>query len=119
MTVSMSALSKFSTMNRPLGDVGGVGIVVGGAGRGGGATGGAAGGPGSGARGPTDTGGTGGGVVSVWTVTVVGDGTGPSGGVAIFGVGLRVAHPPRRESARAPATTRLTLLLRGITHAGW
>src|SRR3989442_11101671 len=112
----MSALSKFSTMKRPLGDVvGAEGTRSCIAGRGG-VAGAASGRPGSAARGPTERGGSG--VVgSVWTVTV-GGGRGPMGGVAIFGVGVRVAHPATSERRTALAMKPLTLLLRRIAHAG-
>src|SRR5206468_5964653 len=73
--------------------------------------------PGGSARGPMDTGG--GALGSVWTVTVVGGGTGPTGGVAIFGVGVFVAQPATSESRTALATKPLTLLWRRIAHAGW
>src|SRR6267143_717292 len=76
----MSALSKFSTMKRPLGGV-------------------------------TGAAGTGGGAVV--------DGTGPMGGVEIFGAGVRVAHPATSERTTALATKPVTLLLRRIAHAGW
>ncbi|HZF05138.1 MAG TPA: hypothetical protein VE932_12485, partial [Patescibacteria group bacterium] len=103
-------------MKRPLGDVVGAGTRGGIAG-GRGVAGTASGRPGSAARGPTETGGSG--VVgSVWTVTV-GGGRGPMGGVAIFGVGVRVAHPATIESRTAVAMKPLTLLLRRIAHAGW
>src|SRR2546430_16562375 len=109
----MSALSKFSTMKRPLGGVTGAAGTGGGAVVGG-VTGGASGRPGW--RGPTETGGSG--VVgSTWTVTV-GDGTGPMGGVEIFGAGVRVAHPATNERTTALATKPGTLLLRRIAHAG-
>src|SRR5688572_12888921 len=117
MTVSMAALSKFSTMNRPLapGGVGGA-IDVRGGGAGGLAAGGGvggAGGAGSGARGPTETGGIGG-VCSVWTVTV-GAGTG-MGGAVVACSGRDVAHPAaaRRTTVRMQ---RFTLLSRRIAHA--
>src|SRR6266403_1943473 len=111
----MSALSKFSTMKRPLGGVTGAAGTGGGAVVGGGVTGGASGRPGW--RGPTETGGSG--VVgSTWTVTV-GDGTGPMGGVEIFGAAVRVAHPATNERTTALATKPVTLLLRRIAHAGW
>src|SRR5438552_18932881 len=111
----MSALSKFSTMKRPLGGVAGAAGTGGGAVVGGGVTGGASGRPGW--RGPTETGGSG--VVgSTWTVTV-GDGTGPMGGVEIFGAAVRVAHPATNERTTALATKPVTLLLRRIAHAGW
>src|SRR5438445_10350822 len=111
----MSALSKFSTMKRPLGGVTGAAGTGGGAVVGGGVAGSASGRPGW--RGPTETGGSG---VdgSTWTVTV-GDGTGPRGGVEIFGAGVRVAHPATSERTTALATKPLTLLLRRIAHAGW
>src|SRR6267142_625398 len=113
----MSALSKFSTMKRPLGAVAGAAGTRGGIAGGGGVAGAVAGRPGSAARGPTETGGSG--VVgSVWTVTV-GGGRGPMGGVAIFGIGVRVAHPATSESRTALARKPLTLLLRRIAHAGW
>src|SRR5213593_795149 len=105
----MSALSKLSTMNRPL--VGADGLATGG---GAGSTLG-----GSGARGPTETGGTGGGTGGGDSTVTVGGGSGPTGGVAILGAGLRVAHPATRESRTALATNPLTLLLRRIAHAGW
>src|SRR5258708_13629758 len=111
----MSALSKFSTMKRPLGGVTGAAGTGGGGVVGGGATGGGSGRPGW--RGPTETGGSG--VVgSTWTVTV-GGATGQMGGVEIFGSGVRVAHPATSERTTALATTPLTLLLRRIAHAGW
>src|SRR2546421_2411731 len=111
----MSALSKFSTMKRPLGGVTGAAGTGGGAVVGGGVTGAASGRPGW--RGPTETGGSG--VVgSTWTVTV-GDGTGPMGGVEIFGAGVRVAHPATSKRTTALATKPVTLLLRRIAHAGW
>src|SRR5262245_13695311 len=117
----MSALSKLSTMKRPLG--GAVGVLGGactcvGAGAGfAGAAGGAA--TASGGRGPTDTGGNG--VVgSVWIVTVGGGGTGPSGGVAIFGADLPfVAQPARSDNTSVLAMTPLSLLLRSIGHTRW
>src|SRR6266571_4365372 len=71
----MSALSKFSTMKRPLGDV-------------------------VGAEGTRSC--------------IAG-----RGGVAIFGVGVRVAHPATSERRTALAMKPLTLLLRRIAHAGW
>src|SRR5205814_2520034 len=111
----MSALSKFSTMKRPLGGVAGAAGTGGGAVVGGGVAGGASGRPGW--RGPTEAGGSG--VVgSTWTVTV-GDGTGPMGGVEIFGAAVRVAHPATNERTTALATKPVTLLLRRIAHAGW
>src|SRR6266403_5663161 len=76
ITVSMSALSKFSTMKRPLGGVTGAAGTGGGGVAGGRATGGGSGRPGW--RGPTETGGSGVGG-SAWTVTV-GGATGPMGG---------------------------------------
>src|SRR5437660_1743878 len=111
----MSALSKFSTMKRPLGGVTGAAGTGGGAVVGGGVAGSASGRPGW--RGPTETGGSG---VdgSTWTVTV-GDGTGPRGGVEVFGAGVRVAHPATSERTTALATKPVTLLLRRIAHAGW
>src|SRR5437879_5900255 len=111
----MSALSKFSTMKRPLGGVTGAAGTGGGAVVGGGVAGSASGRPGW--RGPTETGGSG---VdgSTWTVTV-GDGTGPRGGVEIFGAGVRVAHPATSERTTVLATKPVTLLLRRIAHAGW
>src|SRR5262245_51959047 len=97
----MSALSKLSTMKRPLGGVpgavgvggGGGGGLGGGAGAGAGA-GGCCAGAGSGGRGPIETGGSSCVFGSVWMVTVGGAGTGPSGGVAILGAAVFcVAHP--------------------------
>src|SRR5215470_6941565 len=114
----MSALSKLSTMNRPLGAV--VGAVGGGASVGVGAGAGFAGAVGGGAtasggRGPTETGGM---VGSVWIVTVGGGGTGPSGGVAILGACLPFAvQPATSESTRVLAMTPLSLLLRSIGHS--
>src|SRR6267143_2488044 len=113
----MSALSKFSTMKRPLGAVAGAAGPRGGV-AGSGVAGAASGRLGSVARGPTETGGSGGAVGSVWTVTV-GRGSGPRGGVATFGVGVRVAHPAMSERRTALARKPLTLLLRRIAHAGW
>src|SRR2546428_6962730 len=112
----MSALSKFSTMKRPLGAVTGA-VGTAGGGVDGGAAGAAAGRAGSGVRRPTDTGGIGT-VGSAWTVTF-GAGRGPSGGVAIVGGAVRVAHPATRQSRTALETKPLTLLLRRIAHAGW
>src|SRR2546422_10603704 len=112
----MSALSKFSTMKRPLGAVTGA-VGTAGGGVDGGAAGAASGRAGSGARRPTDTGGIGT-VGSTWTVTF-GAGRGPSGGVAIVGGAVRVAHPATRQSRTALETKPLTLLLRRIAHAGW
>src|SRR2546426_9788535 len=106
----MSALSKFSTMKRPLGDVvGAAGARSCIAGRGG-VAGAASGRPGSAARGPTERGGSGG-VGAVWTVTV-GGGRGPMGGVAVFGVGVGVAHPARGGGWSALAAKPLSLFMR-------
>src|SRR5215470_15820703 len=115
----MSALSKFSTMKRPLGGVAGA-LGCGGAGVGAGFTGAAGGGAvASLGRGPTETGGSGE-VGSVWMVTVGGGGTGPSGGVAIFGAGFPfVVQPAMSESTRVLAMTPLSLLLRRIAHTRW
>jgi len=123
MTVSMSALSKFNTMNRPLapGAVGGaidgrvtVGFGGAGAGAGGGVAGGGSGRAGSGARGPIETGGIGGAVCSVCTVTV-GAGTGMGVGAAV-GSERVVAHPAAARSTMV-AMKPLTLLLRRIARA--
>jgi hypothetical protein len=117
MTVSMSALSKFNTMNRPLapGAVGGAmdGRVTGGFAGGAGAAGdggvtGGCGGGGSGARGPTDTGGIGGALGSVCTVTV-GAGTGIGGGLTVCS-GRAVAQPAAVRRT-ALAMTPFSLLL--------
>jgi hypothetical protein len=122
----MSALSKFSTMNRPL-EPGGVGGAVEGRVTAGGAVGGGVGTgagvgvagasvrDGSGARGPIETGGIGGGVGSVCTVTV-GAGTGIGGGVSARWDFVE-AHPAAAQRRTTVAMKPLTLLLRRIARA--
>src|SRR5262249_61597573 len=109
-------------MKRPLGGVagaigagGGGGVGLGGVAGAGAGAGGRCAGAGSGGRGPIETGG---GCVlgSVWMVTVGGGGTGPSGGVAIFGAAVFcVAHPLMSATTMMLATNPSSLVLRRIT----
>src|SRR6266571_6114411 len=107
MTVSMSALSKFSTICRPRSD----GATTGTVGGGGGCSSGAAAGFRSSrisGRGPTEMGGDGGGPAGATgcvTVTV------GCGGSAVGGVRRDEAHPAATVSARRDAISRRTLLL--------
>src|SRR2546430_5597401 len=101
----MSALSKCSTMKRPLGGVAGAVGTGGGAVVGGGVAGSASGRPGW--RGPTETGGSGG-DGSTWTVTGR-DGTGPRGGGENFRARVRGAHPAAGERTTALSTKAGTL----------
>src|SRR6185369_1305547 len=116
MTVSMSALSKLSTMKRPRWAAGVGGTVGGAAGGGGVGTGagcattrGGSAGAGS-VRGPTEILVGGGSTV----VVTVGAGAGGNGGVWARGVVDDVAHPPVRARRTTATILPFTSLLRAI-----
>src|SRR5262245_45120124 len=107
ITVSMSALSKLRTTKRPRCAGGTGGAVDGGGGIGTGLASGA-GGDGGTVRGPTDAGGSAGGVATIGGAAAAG-GAGTSGG---FGRGRGDAHPAETTRSSRPATRRFILLAR-------
>src|SRR5918996_1307984 len=111
MTVSMSALSKLRTMNRPRW-AGGTGGAVGGATGGGAAARGGSAGAGSG-RGPIE-GVVGAGAGAAGGGATTGGGIGGAGGAPVGGAFAGVAHPPVRARRTTAVMLRFTLLLRGI-----
>src|SRR5262245_24997213 len=102
ITVSMSALSKLRTTKRPRCAGGTGGAVDGGGGIGTGAASGGGGGMGGTVRGPTDAGGSVGGVATIGGAAAAG-GTGTSGG---FGRWRGDAHPAETTRSSRPATRR-------------